>query len=482
VKGLEYIGLELAVIAAGLAILLLDLWTAKEEKHRLGYAAALFVGVIFLASFAVLIEDRQEAFLGMYVLDEFALFFKRFFLIAALIVLVMSVEFAERFESGVAEYYAITLFALAGMMFAASANDFTLLFVSIELVTVCFYVLVSFQRERGRSLEAGVKYLITGALSGGFLVYGIALIYGTAGTLNFQELASLGPEVLESRLLLLGLLFVFVGLGFKIAVVPFQVWVPDVYQGAPVPTAAFLAAGSKGAGVVLLVRLLYTGLHPIADRWGPVLVVLAMLTILYGGLCAIPQRNFRRLMGYSSIVNAGFILLALAAGTAEGLEATLFYLAGYLYGVMGAFLVLTLARCPGQEDDTCVLAGLHHRSPLLAGTLTLAMVSLAGIPPAAGFFGKFQVFKAVIGQGAAYPHLGWALGVAGFGVVVSLYFYLNVVRTIFWSTTAESVAPIRISHPARAAVFLVIFAILWLGILPGAILNLAEYAVNSMGL
>lgn len=481
-RGLELMGLELAVIAAGLAILLLDLWTAKEDKRRLGYAAALLVGVIFLASFAVLFEGRQEAFHGMYVLDEFALFFKRFFLIAALLVLVMSVEFADRFESGVAEYYSLTLFALAGMMFAASAQDFVLLFVSIELVTVCFYVLVSFQRRREHSLEAGVKYLIIGALSGGFLVYGIALIYGTAGTLNFSELAERAPEVLESRLLLLGLLFVFVGLGFKIAVVPFQIWVPDVYQGAPVPTTAFLAVGSKGAGVVLLIRLLYTGLGPMVERWSPVLVVLAMLTILYGGLCAIPQRNFRRLMGYSSIVNAGFLLLALASGDGEGLTAALFYLAGYLYAVMGAFLVLCLARCPGQEDETCILAGLHHRSPLLAATLVLSMVSLAGIPPAAGFFGKFLVFKAVIGQGSAFPFLPWALGVAVFGVVVSLYFYLNVVRTIYWSPERESAAPIQMSLPTRLAICLVIFALLWLGTLPSAILNLAEYAVSSLGL
>lgn len=480
-RGLELMGLELAVIAAGLAILLLDLWTAKEEKRRLGYAAALLVGVIFLASFALVFEGRQQAFNGMFVLDEFALFFKRLFLVAALLVLVMSVEYADRIESGVAEYYALTLFALAGMMFAASAGDFTLLFVSIELVTVCFYVLVSFQRRREQSLEAGVKYLIIGALSGGFLVYGIALIYGTAGTLNFGELAARGPELLESRLLLLGLLLVFVGLGFKIAVAPFQIWAPDVYQGSPTPTAAFLAVGSKSAGLVLLIRLLYSGLGSLVERWSPVLVALAMLTILYGGLCAIPQRNFRRLMGYSSIVNAGFLLLALATGTGAGLTAVLFYLAGYLHGVMGAFLVLCLARCPGQEDQTCDLAGLHQRSPLLAATLALSMVSLAGIPPAAGFFGKFLVFQAVLGRAGAYPLLPWALGVAVFGVVVSLYFYLNVVRTIYWSTPSASAGPIKLSHPTRWAVFLVIFALLWLGVLPSAILNLAEYAVSSMG-
>ncbi|MCP5518648.1 MAG: NADH-quinone oxidoreductase subunit N [Verrucomicrobiales bacterium] len=479
---LSLMGLELAVLAAGLTLLLLDLWTPPAQKRHLGYVAAILVGVIFVGSFALLVPEPQFAFGGMYVLDELALFFKRFFLLAAGLILVMSVEFADRFEAGVAEYYALTLFALVGMMFAASAHDFTLLFVALELVTVCFYILTSFQRRRSQSLEAGVKYLIIGALSGGFMVYGIALIYGTAGTLDFAELAAESSRAIESRLLLLGLLMVFVGLGFKIAAVPFHIWAPDVYQGAPPPSAAFLAVGSKAAGIVLLIRLLHTALGSLADRWKPALVVVACLTILYGALCAIPQRNFRRLMGYSSITNAGFILLALGTGEGRGVAGVLFYLGGYLFSVVAAFLVMCLARCGDQDDETCVLAGLHRRSPLLAATLALAMVSLAGIPPLAGFMGKFLVFRAMLSEGGGYPLFPWALGIAVFGVVVSLYFYMNVVRTIYWTPAREEPAPIPIDGPSRLALYAAVLGLLWLGLLPGSLVNLADFAVQALGL
>lgn len=477
---LATIGLELAVVAAGVTLLLLDLWTVERDKRRLGYAAALIVGVIFLASFAVLIPEPREAFGGMYVLDEFALFFKRFFLLAALLILVMAVEYADRFDAGAGEYYALILFALAGMMFAASAHDFTLLFVAVELIAVCFYVLTGFQRRHLPSLEAGVKYLIIGALSSGFLVYGMALIYGTAGTLNFTALAAKAPEVMANRLLLLGLLMVFVGLGFKIAAVPFHIWVPDVYQGSPPPTAAFLAVGSKAAGIVLLIRVLHTALGSLAERWTAALVVLGMLTILYGALGGIPQRNFRRLLGYSSILNAGFLLLALGTADRDGLVAVLFYLGGYLFAVVVAFTVICLARCPGEAEETCLLTGLHQRAPLLAAALALAMVSLAGIPPLAGFFAKFLVFKAALARGAEYPFLPWALGVGVFGVVTSLYFYLNIVRLLYWAPPPENAGPIVVAGPTRALMGLSIFGLLWLGILPGGIINLAEFAVANL--
>lgn len=477
---LSLMGLEIAVLAAALTILLMDLWTPVAQKRHLGYVAAILVGVTLVGSFAMLVPEPRFAFGGMYVLDELALFFKRFFLLAALLILVMSVEFADRFEAGVAEYYSLTLFALAGMMFAASAHDFTLLFVSLELVTVCFYILTSFQRRRPQSLEAGVKYLIIGALSGGFMVYGIALIYGTAGTLDFSELAAESSRAIESRLLLLGLLMVFVGLGFKIAAVPFHIWAPDVYQGAPPPTAAFLAVGSKAAGIVLLIRLLHTALGSLAERWQPALVVVACLTILYGALCAIPQRNFRRLMGYSSITNAGFILLALGTAEERGVAAVLFYLGGYLFSVIAAFLVMCLVRC-ADDQETCSLAGLHQRSPLLAATLMMAMVSLAGIPPLAGFIGKFLIFRALISQAGVYPMFPWAMGVAVFGVVASLYFYLNVVRTVYWSPPREGLTAITLAAPSRIALYASILGLLWLGLIPGSLVNLADFAVQTFG-
>src|SRR5437762_414039 len=235
--------LEIAVIALGLGLLLLDLWTPLEQKRQLGHAAAAALGFVLLFSFSSFVDSGTTvtAFHGGYVQDGLALFFKRFFLVAAIIVLILSVEFADRILTGIAEYYALILFALSGMMFAASANDFSLLFVSVELITVTFYVLTSFQRSRLGSLEAGVKYLILGALSSAFMVYGIALVFGTSGTMNFTELAATTPQFAANRLFLLGLLLVLVGLGFKIAAFPFHIWAPDVYQGSPLPTTAFLA-------------------------------------------------------------------------------------------------------------------------------------------------------------------------------------------------------------------------------------------------
>lgn len=475
-------GLELAVLATGFAVLLLDLWAPPAQKRSLGYVAAAAVAVTLLASFAILAPEPRYAFDGLYVLDELALYFKRFFLLAALFVLVLSVEFADRLEAGIAEYYALTLFALAGMMFAASASHFALLFVSLELITVTFYVLTSFQRRRLQSLEAGVKYLILGALSSAFLVYGIALVFGASGTMDFVKLAGAPTAVLHSRVLELGLLLVLVGLGFKLALVPFQFWAPDVYQGSPTPTTAFLAVGSKAAGVVLLLRLLYTAVPTVSRDWSRLLMVLAGVTILYGVLCAIPQRNLKRLLGYSSIASAGYVLLGVCTFSTAGVSAVLFYLAGYLFAIAAAFLVIVLVASNAGQDDLPSLAGLHRRSPLLAAALAVAMVSLAGVPPMAGFFGKFLLLKSALARADAMPGLYWLIGVAIVGVVISLYYYFGVIRAAYWPTETELTegAPIEVSRPARVALYICIAGMLWLGIAPNSALNLAEHAVRAL--
>src|SRR5439155_1109440 len=310
--------------------------------------------------------DAQYAFGKMYALDELALFFKRFFLLAALAVLLMSVEFADRIEAGIAEFYALILFALSGMLFAASANDFALLFVSLELITISFNGLTSCRRGRVASLEAGIKYLIIGALSTSFTVFGIALVYGISGKLNFGDLAAVAMQFSGNKLFLFGLLLVMVGLGFKIAAFPFQIWAPDVYQGAPAPTTAFLAVGSKAAGFVLLLRVLFTAVPDIIRHWSNLLIVIAGLTILYGNLCAIPQLNLKRLLGYSSIAHAGYMLLGIAALSKAGQSAILYYLSGYLFTVLAAFTVICVVMRQVDSEYISALAGLNRRAPLLA--------------------------------------------------------------------------------------------------------------------
>ncbi|MGA2657259.1 MAG: NADH-quinone oxidoreductase subunit N [Verrucomicrobiota bacterium] len=486
---------EWLVIALGLGLLLTDLWLPAPAKRKLGYVAALGVGAVLLYSLlAVRIGpgDVQYAFNKMYVLDGLALFFKRFFLVAALLVLLMSVEYADSFQAGIGEFYALLLFALSGMLLAASVNDFALLFVSLELITVTFYVLTSFQRTRLTSLEAGVKYLILGALSTAFTVFGIALVYGISHQLNFGGLAAVAGHYGGNRLFLCGLVLVTVGLGFKIAAFPFQIWAPDVYQGAPTPTTAFLAVGSKAAGFVLVLRVLFTAVPAVTAQWSDLLIVISAMTILYGNLCAIPQRNLKRLLGYSSIAHAGYMLLgiaALAASLAHGAQpstagasAVLYYLSGYLFTVLGAFTVICLVLRQVEGEDIAALAGLNQRAPLLAATMALAMVSLAGIPPLAGFFGKFLLLKSLIAQAPAHPGCYCLAFTAVAGVIISLYYYFGVVRAMYWSHQAPSLSPIPASRPVRLSLYACAAGMLFLGVCPAPMVNCATQAVQVLEL
>jgi NADH-quinone oxidoreductase subunit N len=477
--------MEVSVIGLGLVLMLADLFMPAERRRYIGYAAIAALGVILITSLSGTgsCSTAGTAFHGMFVNDALSLFFKQLFLVATILVLFMTVEFSDRVAAGaIAEYYSLIVFALSGMLFAASANDFTMLFVSIELITVTFYVLVSFQRSKIKSLEAGVKYLILGALSSAFMVFGIALIWGLTGKLNFTELAAVAPQFAGDRLFLLGVLLVIVGLGFKISAFPFQIWAPDVYQGAPTPTTAFLAIGSKAAGFVLLLRVLFTAVPSVTQHWSGLLIIISAITILYGNLCALPQRNIKRLLGYSSISHAGYLLLGVAALSTSGQAAVLYYLAGYLFTVIASFMVITLVLRHLDTEDVAGLAGLNQRSPLLAATMTLAMVSLAGIPPLAGFFGKFLLLKSVIEQGATNHGYYCLAFTALAGVVISIYYYFNVVRAIYWSKDPADLTPIALSAPAKVSIWACIAGIFWIGLFPNTVLNLANQAATVLAL
>jgi NADH-quinone oxidoreductase subunit N len=469
--------LEIAVALLGLGLLLVDLWTPAHLKRSLGYVAAAGVALILLASLGL---GPGMAFGQMYVLDSLALFFKRFFLFAAVLVLLISVEYSDRIQSGIAEFYALVLFALCGMLFAASANDFLLVFVSLELITTAFYVLNSFQRARLSSLEAGLKYLIMGALATAFTVYGIAFIFGTTGKTNFTDIASGAATVANQPVFLLGLLLVMVGIGFKIAAFPFQSWAPDVYQGSPAPAAAFLAVGSKAAGIVLLVRVLFSAVPAVTPHWAGLLMLISAATILYGNLCAIPQRNLKRLLGYSSIAHAGYLLLGVVAMNAAGVSAILYYLSGYLFTALAAFMVVAIVMRNAQDEDISALAGLPQRSPLLATALTLSMVSLAGIPPLAGFFGKFLLFRGMVERGGLQPAYYGLIGIALLGVVISFYYYLGVVRVMFWSDLPGPAAPIHVSWPSRGVLIVCIVGMIYLGVFPNRTLNASGQATKVL--
>ena len=478
------IGLEISVIGLGLVLMLADFFVPAERRRYIGYAAIAALGVLLVTGLGGngCCGQFGSAFGGMFVNDALSVFFKQLFIVAAILVLFMAAEFSDKLGAGsVSEYYSLILFALVGMLFAASSNDFTMLFVSIELITITFYILVSFQRSKLQSLEAGVKYLILGALSSSFMVFGIALIWGTTGELNFAKLAAVAPHFANSQIFLLGVLLVLVGLGFKIAAFPFQIWAPDVYQGAPTPTTAFLAIGSKAAGFVLLLRVLFTAVPSVTAHWANLLIVISAVTILYGNLCALPQRNLKRLLGYSSIAHAGYLLLGVAALSASGKSALLYYLAGYVFTVMAAFFVITLVMRQLATEDISGLAGLNHRSPLLAATLSMAMVSLAGIPPLAGFFGKFLLLKAVLEQGTSHPGYYCLAFTALAGVVISLYYYFGVIRAIYWSQETNDLTPIELSAPAKVSIWICLAGMFWIGLFPSTILNLTNLAAAALG-
>jgi NADH-quinone oxidoreductase subunit N len=476
------IQLECLVATWGIVLLLVDAFAPVPNKRLVGYVAAGFVAVALLYSFTIQPVD-EPFFHGMFRLDPFALYFKRLFLLALAVVLLMAAEFSPRIESGVVEFYALLMFCATGMLLIASVNDFILLFVSLELVTITLYVLASYLRRQLPSLEAGTKYLILGALSSGFTVYGIAYIFGTTGTTNFDKLATL----LQSQVgtpapaFVLGMLLVLTGLGFKIASVPFQVWAPDVYQGAPTPVTAFLAVGSKAAGFALLLRVLYTGLLPVSMVWNTLIAVLAGATLLYGNLGAIPQHNIKRLLGYSSIGHAGYMLMGVAAVNALGAGAVLFYLGQYAFTNLCAFLAIIAATAATGSDEIPSFSGLGKRSPILGLALFLSMMSLAGIPPLSGFFGKFQLFAAVVQRAQTDPFYYVLAGIGIAAVVISLYFYLGVGRAIYLQE-AEDSSPIIISRPMRFGLYVCMTAMIGLGIFQRPLVHASIMAAKVFSL
>lgn len=309
------------------------------------------------------------------------------------------------------------------------------------------------------------------------MVFGIAFVYGSAETFSFVDIYQRSSSLIGNSVFLIGFLFILIGIGFKIAAFPYQMWAPDVYQGAPTPTTAFLAVGSKAAGIVLLIRMAYAVAPNVVHQWTIVLIFISAATILYGNLCAIAQTNLKRLFGYSSIAHAGYLLLGIAALNSSGASAVLYYLTGYLFTVIAAFTVMVVVLNQMDNENISALAGLNQRSPLLAGAMTLSVVSLAGIPPLAGFVGKFLLFKSALEEGAMQPAFYGLVGVAIVGVVISIWYYFNIIRTMFWSGEVKNSEAIEVPTSLKVVLWICILGMLYLGIFPATPLELAESAV-----
>lgn len=471
--------IEFLVALLGMGVLLADLWIPATARKTLSYAASTGLLLILTLHAGALGPVDGTAFGGMFLVDPLANYFKSLFLVVGILVLLISVRFADRI-SGYGEFVALCLFALVGMLLAASANDLILMFVALELVTVTFFILVSFQRTRLGSVEAGVKYLVFGALSAAFMVFGIALIFGSANTTNFYEIAARQRSLAGSPVFLIGLLLTFVGLGFKISAVPFQMWTPDVYQGAPAPVTAFLATGSKAAGFVLILRLAYSVVPELVAGWGHLLLALAVVTILYGSLCGLAQRSVKRLLGYSSITNAGFLLLGIAAMNGTGATAIAFFIAAYVFTTLLVFAGVTAVVSATDSDDITAFDGLGSRSPFLAGGLTLGFASLAGVPPLAGFFGKFWLFKAVASRAGGDAWFLVALILACVGVVLSMYYYFGVVRSMFWPRLEGPRPGIEVGIPVMVTTLACSAAIFVIGLFPAGIVGVCRQSVAGL--
>src|SRR5213595_5 len=464
--------LEIAVLLLGMVILMVEAFASKIDRRILAFIAITGLVIVFVASFFVApfsSTNQATGFWSFYTADRLSIFFKQFSLLTTIFVLILMIDYAPVLRSsfpgatpqaGLGEFVALPIFTCVGLMYLVSAIDFVFIFVSLELVTVSFYVLVSFTRRNPLTLEAGMKYLVLSALSTAFLVYGIAWIFGVTGQTNLQRIAdALANPATDRSAALLGMVLVLVALGFKIAAVPFQLWVPDVYQGAPTPVTAYLSVGSKAAGFVVLLRVLQPFLAlPETQR---LIVLIAILTLIYGNLAALPQSNLKRLLAYSSIAHAGYLLIGVVCFDVGAIS---FYLVAYLLMTLLSFAVLILvAQQAGEEISD--FDGLARRSPFLAFAMLIGMVSLAGVPFTAGFLGKFFIFYAAIAQ-----HQTILVIVGVLTVGCGFYYYLKVVRAMYWQS-ANKTDKIPVTALSRLAISALIIATICLGVYPQPILD-----------
>jgi NADH-quinone oxidoreductase subunit N len=439
---------------------------------------------LFLVCFQAGALERfgGRTFNGMFTVDPFGLFFDAIFLLGTLLVMLLTVDYARRERMHMGEYYFLLLMATVGMMLMAQSTNLVMIFLGLELLSIAVYVLAGFDRARARSVEAALKYFLLGAFSTGFFLYGIVLLYGATGSMDLAAIAAGAPAPgagqAANLLFVAGIMLLLVGFAFKVAVVPFHMWSPDVYEGAPTSITAFMAAGVKAGGFAAFVRVFLSTFDAHAAQWVPLLTVLAVATMLVGNLAAIAQSNLKRLLAYSSVAHAGYLLVALAARNALGASSFLFYLLAYTLMTLGAFgVVIALGRRGEPNEEFADLAGLGSRQPFLAACMAVFMFSLAGIPPTAGFVGKFYIFSAAVDAG-----LAWLAVVMALASVISLYYYLKVTVAMYMWEPAGLTALDRPRLDALlvAALVVAVVGIFQMGIFPGPLIDLARRSVGTV--
>src|SRR5687767_5540061 len=461
---------EAVIVVTALVVLALGLMSGRAPGLCSGVAAA---GLIFAVATVLMLPANAVLFDGMLVVTPLTSLFKIICLALAFFTVILARGNGDLRHRG--EYLALLLLATIGLMLLVGSEELLVIFIGLELTGLSLYIMAGFDKTDVRSAEAGLKYFLFGSTASAFTLFGISLIYGMSGATNLATIsAKLGAM---TPLLAAGIVMTLIGFAFKIAAAPFHLWAPDAYQGAPVPSAAFIASASKVASFVVLGKIVLVGFGPaqgaagwqaMTAGWAPLLAALAAFSILIGNLVALAQSNVRRLLAYSAVAHAGYTLLGLIAGGREGFSATLFYTTIYAFTLVGAFGVVAMVRRETGGDDFSHFAALRARSPLLAGCMAVFMLSLAGLPPLAGFFGKFYLFTAALRVGGNHGLL-WLVVLALFGSLISFYYYLIVLKVIFVDKSSSASPRFRLDLLQTASIAVLAGIVLFLGMFPGGL-------------
>ena len=451
-------------------VLIVDLFGGRNKT------LLVFISLVGLLMTAISAFAKNPipaySFNDSYIVDHLSLFFICIFTISSALAILLSVEYNEREGIRAGEYYALILFCTVGMILLASSTDMIMIFLGIEIVSICLYVLAGIRRGNLASNEAALKYFLLGAFATGFLLYGMTLVYGSTGSTNLFEIADFvkNPEAQSNPLLLMGLVLLIIGFGFKVASVPFHMWAPDVYQGAPTPVTAFMAVGPKAAAFAAFFRVFAEAFPEMAPSWEVLLSSIAVLSMFFGNLGAIMQTNIKRMLAFSSISHAGYILMAVIAKNSLGASSLLFYMLAYAFTTFGIFGIVILLGRKGEENlEIENYSGLAYKHPIIALSMTVFLLSLAGLPPFAGFIAKFYIFSPAVQEGLITPVI-----IAVLNSAISFYYYLKVVVFMYMK---EPEAEFRISLTPLTlfVVFVGVIATVSLGIFPGSIIALASH-------
>jgi NADH-quinone oxidoreductase subunit N len=472
---------EIVLCFFGILIMIADPFVAATNKKAMAWLG-LIGAVVALASVHVVASDPGPAYNNLISSDSFSIFLHLTVITAAILAILGSLDYLDQEGLQRGEYYALVLFATAGMGILAGANELVTAFVGLEMSSISTYILAGFRRHAVKSNEASLKYFLLGSFATAFFLYGVAMVYGATGTTKVDGIQMfLASQSSTPSLAILGLGLIFVGLGFKVVAAPFQIYGPDVYEGAPTPVTALLSSGPKAATFAVMLRIFVVAFGASANLWFWAIFASAVLTMFVGNLAALVQTNVKRMLAYSSIAHAGYILVAFAASTAIGVAAALFYLGAYVLMKVGAFLVVTHLGQQGEKRlEIRDYAGLGSKQPILAACFSLFLLSLLGLPATGGFLGKFFAFQAALDL--RDPRFVWLVVIAAINSVIGSYYYLRVIIVMYFSEPAKDYTPQSVAPALGFALAIAALGTIYLGILPGRILALAKTAADSLAI